>query len=104
MISSLISDSEPAAVLPMRLNGNALSSLVVLNRGRSSPAIVFTTTATFTVNSTGDASDATPGDGVCDDGGGNCTLRAAIQEANANPGQDTVNVSVGSRFPKSPTR
>jgi hypothetical protein len=61
MISSLISDSEPAAVLPMRLNGNALSSLVVLNRGRSSPAIVFTTTATFTVNSTGDASGGYPG-------------------------------------------
>src|SRR5581483_8003737 len=37
----------------------------------------------FTVNSLADAGDATPGDGVCNDGTGNCTLRAAIQEANA---------------------
>ena len=38
--------------------------------------------ATFTVNSVGDGADRNTGDGVCDDGSGNCTLRAAIQEAN----------------------
>ncbi len=38
--------------------------------------------ASFTVNSTIDAVDANPGDGSCDDGAGNCTLRAAIMEAN----------------------
>ncbi len=49
------------------------------------------------VNSTGDASDSTPGDGVCHTGGTNsatapeCTLRAAIEEANAFPGTDTIN-------------
>ena len=37
---------------------------------------------TFTVESTGDGADSNTGDGVCDDGNGNCTLRAAIQEAN----------------------
>ena len=37
---------------------------------------------TFTVNSTGDGADSNTRDGVCDDGNGNCTLRAAIQEAN----------------------
>ena len=37
---------------------------------------------TFTVNSAGDGADNTTSDGVCDDGNGNCTLRAAIQEAN----------------------
>ena len=40
----------------------------------------------FTVNSTGDGADNNPTDGVCDDGtvpgSTNCTLRAAIQEAN----------------------
>ena len=41
---------------------------------------------TFTVNSATDAIDAAPGDGICDDGSGNCTLRAAITEANANVG------------------
>jgi len=50
---------------------------------------------TLTVNSTGDAGDAAPGNLVCDDGAGNCTLRAAIQEANAVPGADTINFSIG---------
>jgi CSLREA domain-containing protein/uncharacterized repeat protein (TIGR01451 family) len=50
--------------------------------------------ATFTVNSLGDTPDASPGDGSCDDGAGNCTLRAAIEEANALPGDDTINFSV----------
>ena len=38
---------------------------------------------TFTVDNTGDASDAAPGDGACATSGFACTLRAAIQEANA---------------------
>ena len=37
---------------------------------------------TFTVDSTGDGADSSSSDGACDDGNGNCTLRAAIQEAN----------------------
>ncbi|MBI1763003.1 MAG: hypothetical protein HYR56_16370, partial [Acidobacteria bacterium] len=37
----------------------------------------------FTVNDTGDAADATPGDGLCATSGSVCTLRAAIMEANA---------------------
>jgi CSLREA domain-containing protein len=52
--------------------------------------------ATFTVNSTGDGADSNTADGVCDDGSGNCTLRAAIQQANATPGTDTVNFQIGS--------
>ncbi len=39
----------------------------------------------FTVNSTLDVADANPGDGVCRTADGVCTLRAAIQEANALP-------------------
>jgi CSLREA domain-containing protein len=46
--------------------------------------------ASFTVNSIADQIDANPGDGVCDTGNGECTLRAAIQEANALPGDDTI--------------
>ena len=37
---------------------------------------------TFTVDSTGDGGDSSSSDGTCDVGDGNCTLRAAIQEAN----------------------
>lgn len=36
----------------------------------------------FTVNSTADAPDASPGDGICATAAVACTLRAAIQEAN----------------------
>lgn len=37
----------------------------------------------FTVNSTGDAVDATPGDEACLTAGGKCTLRAAIEESDS---------------------
>ena len=47
---------------------------------------------TYTVDSTGDGADISTSDGVCDDGtvsgSTNCTLRAAIQQANA--GTDAV--------------
>ena len=51
------------------------------------------------VNSTGDASDANPGDDVCDTGGTvggdpECTLRAAIEEANASPSIDTIHFAI----------
>jgi len=49
----------------------------------------------FTVNNTADKVDANPGDGLCSDDIGNCTLRAAIQEANSLEGADTVNIPTG---------
>jgi CSLREA domain-containing protein len=39
----------------------------------------------LTVTSTADAVDVNPGDGVCATSGAVCTLRAAVQEANATP-------------------
>jgi CSLREA domain-containing protein len=51
--------------------------------------------AIFAVDSTVDTTDANPGDGVCDDGAGRCTLRAAIQEANAGAGADTITLPAG---------
>lgn len=45
---------------------------------------------TFTVNTTADTQDAVPGDGICADSGGACSLRAAVQEANALAGPDTI--------------
>jgi CSLREA domain-containing protein len=47
------------------------------------PAGVATPRTTFIVNTTTDAVDSTPGDGICSTGGSACTLRAAIMEANA---------------------
>jgi hypothetical protein len=45
---------------------------------------------TFTVDVTGDGADANIGDSVCATSGGNCSLRAAIQNANHNPGPDSI--------------
>jgi CSLREA domain-containing protein len=51
--------------------------------------------ATFTVNSLTDAVDAAPGDGVCATREDLCTLRAAIQEANALSGKDIIVMPAG---------
>jgi CSLREA domain-containing protein len=51
--------------------------------------------ATFAVNSTSDQSDAVPGNGTCSVMAGICTLRAAIQEANAFAGADVIQIPAG---------
>src|SRR5262245_14179766 len=48
----------------------------------------------FVVNSTVDAPDAAPGDNQCQTAvAGQCTLRAAIQEANATPQLDQITLA-----------
>ena len=47
------------------------------------------------VDDTGDGGDASLGDDLCKDAGGNCTLRAAIGEANATAGADLITFSIG---------
>jgi hypothetical protein len=49
----------------------------------------------FLVDSRIDAVDSNPGDGICATDLHRCTLRAAIQEANAFPGPDTISVPAG---------
>jgi hypothetical protein len=49
--------------------------------------------AIFTVNHNGDSKDQAPGNGVCLDEAGHCTLRAAIEEANSTAGIDEINFS-----------
>ncbi len=48
---------------------------------------------TFVVNTTADNGDATP-DGACNDGANHCSLREAIQEANAAPGEDLISFAI----------
>lgn len=55
---------------------------------------LFIPQSVFVVNTTGDNSDALPGDGFCNDGGGNCSLRAAIQEANAFAGANIIDFAI----------
>jgi len=53
--------------------------------------------ATFTVDSSLDVPDVNPGDGVCATSANVCTLRAAVQEANALVvvGTNTINIPAG---------
>lgn len=50
--------------------------------------------STYTVTVTSDGADAMPGDDICADNSGDCTLRAAIDEANAHAGADIINFSI----------
>jgi trimeric autotransporter adhesin len=50
--------------------------------------------ATFTVNNSGNANDNNAGNGTCATAAGVCTLRAAIQEANALAGTHTINFNI----------
>src|SRR5688572_12053973 len=51
--------------------------------------------ATFTVNSLKDGIDADKNDEVCAAANGKCTLRAAIDEANDEPGDDDIKLPKG---------
>lgn len=65
----------------------------------NTPTVTLTPTPTLVaniiVNTTSDGVDAVPGDNLCETGIGNgqCTLRAAIMEANARVGAQTITLS-----------
>lgn len=63
-------------------------TLAATGAGHSVAAAGLTLTATSTL----DSHDAHPGDGVCADATGTCTLRAAIEESNAQPAGSTTTV------------
>lgn len=58
--------------------------------------------ANLNVDSTKDSPDVKPGDGQCLSQAGGCTLRAAIEEANATTLSDTINVPPGTYVLSSP--
>ncbi len=49
---------------------------------------------TIVVDSTGNGADSNPGDGICQTNNGNCTLRAAIETANARFGSDRIHFDI----------
>ncbi len=78
------------SVARIRLYGGALTASEVGALDRLEPT-------TFTVNSTGDEDDPDSRDGKCDvsaTAGDQCTLRAAIQQANVTSGADTINFNI----------
>jgi CSLREA domain-containing protein len=56
------------------------------------PAVPAHAIVGFVVNTTADTHDANPGNGICADAGGNCSLRAGIEETNALPGVNRLDV------------
>ncbi|HEY7913503.1 MAG TPA: FG-GAP-like repeat-containing protein, partial [Blastocatellia bacterium] len=80
-------EGTPRGLLPMRLNPDSLSDLVVITDAISAPVIAMTTNAaTFSVTTTEDNGDnvsPTPG-----------SLRKAILDANASPGADIIDFSI----------
>lgn len=66
--------------------GIAISAILLVAISASAQTIVVTTTA--------DTPDANIGDGICADANGDCSLRAAIQETNANGGLMTVPIQL----------
>ena len=87
---------------PIRIvGGGVLLLLVVVGVFLFGPAGIGPSTtgaAGFTIDSTADAYDASPGDGVCATAGGACTLRAAVQEANALAGADAIAMPAGTYY------
>jgi CSLREA domain-containing protein len=68
---------------------------VVLAVLRPVASTVSAQTGTFVVDSTADVVDAFPGNGSCATAANECTLRAAIQEANALAGAQTITLPAG---------
>jgi len=76
-----------------------LSLALLCSLGPPSPAHA----ASFVVDSLGDEADADVGNGGCATAGGLCTLRAALQEANANGSTaDTITFNTGVFPPATP--
>lgn len=87
----------PGLARPLgRLGGGALAAFLALGAlawlGQRTAA---QSVPILRVDNTTDAVDALPGDGRCLTAAGACTLRAAVQEANARPGPDAITVPQG---------
>ncbi|MCB0188233.1 MAG: CSLREA domain-containing protein, partial [Caldilineaceae bacterium] len=61
------------------------------NYDHAQAAVAITEAVTLVVNDVGDESDANAGDGECATAGAVCTLRAALEEANALAGAEVIN-------------
>ena len=70
-------------------------ALVLLLTLLNIPAFTPVYAAGFTVNTTNDTVDVSAGNGICADAVGDCSLRAAMEEANALAGADTITVPAG---------
>jgi CSLREA domain-containing protein len=84
-------DDGVVAAIAMRANSDAQVDLVLA--GASATIASSAAAVTFTVNTAADSADLVI-DGACADAFGTCSLRAAIQEANATVGLDAVQFTI----------
>ena len=88
-ILSLTSETTPTALIPIRLNSDALSDLVILGQGSAVPMVMETVPGqVFVVDTTDNDSS-----GNCD-GSEPCALRRAIFMANLTPGPDEIDFNI----------
>jgi Ca2+-binding RTX toxin-like protein len=83
-------DSVPFRFVHLALAGTLVAGVIV-----SSATPARAAAALFIVDDGGDSLDANIGDGTCEDAADNCTLRAAIQEANATADADVIQFDPG---------
>ncbi|MDA0586557.1 MAG: right-handed parallel beta-helix repeat-containing protein [Planctomycetota bacterium] len=81
--------------LTLRAEGSDIQSLATGDVLLSDVFDEWQTITTITVNTTSDTVDVNPGDGVVADSGNMISLRAAIMESGALPGDDTINLPAG---------
>ncbi len=90
------SDQNPTIANATSANAGTYTVFVTLDgcasATRNTDVVVTDCPTSFTVNDTGDTHDEIPGDGVCHDPSKRCTLRAAIEEANALTTCGTINI------------
>ena len=91
---SIAVEGEPVATLPMFLNNDGISDLVVLQKGHTAPIIVNSVSATIIVTTAQDCTSC-PGGGV--------SLRNAIGQANSNSSNSNVILFSSSAFDNIPT-
>ena len=83
---ALAPPADAVAVLPMRLNRDAIPDLVVLRPDAAAPEVLLSrAAATFVVTTTKDEND------TCD---ASCSIREAITAANATPDADTIEFAI----------
>lgn len=63
--------------------------------GNATATVTIVIGPNFTVTSTGNGGDGNPGDSSCNNGSGQCTLRAAVEEANAGTLPVKINLPDG---------
>ena len=84
-------DLAPTVESSAREGSTSLSATADASTAESTLLVVG---STLVVNSTGDAADASGTDGSCRTAAGDCTLRAAIEEANAQSGANAIHFAI----------